>query len=62
MQVEFFADLIVFLEDCRWTLIFWVIKLFMVTSDISYEVHRYLSIGILPCEEFFEDLSFPDET
>jgi len=60
-NVEHFGDLIVQLDEQALTHISRVVWLFVISISIGYTVHRYVSTGLLPFEEYSEEWLHPGE-
>jgi len=60
-KVESFGKLPFELHEARLTHIYAVVFLFCQYESIDYLVLRYLNTGLLPFEEFSEDLLFDEE-
>ena len=59
--VEWFGNLLFSLYEHHLTHTYRVVLRFAQLENIDYLVLRYLNTGLLPCEEFSEDLLFDEE-
>jgi len=58
---ELFGNLLLSLQELNLTHIYQLVFGFAQLENIDYLVLRYLNTGLLPFEEFSEDLLFDDE-
>jgi len=60
--VELFGNLLFALHEHSLHHNYQVVLRFLQLESLDYLVLRYLNTGLLPCEEFSEDLLFDGET